>query len=199
MILSLRELERNVLVFTVQVGQKLEIRNSDPMMHNVHSYPGRNRPFNRPMAKGAAPFVTKFRRAEKKSADLLVRVYLRGRVVAESEIRFNAGDRERIDFDLGDIDLEPEVPISELEALEAAIAPVLDGVAYATFTDREILFLAHEAVRADDTGPDLDALKLQLECLRAAAENARTTGIPLSAFYGWFRIFEGSPQTRPRK
>jgi plastocyanin len=33
-------------VFGVMVGQPLEIRNSDPLLHNVHALPKRNKPFN---------------------------------------------------------------------------------------------------------------------------------------------------------
>ncbi len=33
-------------VFGIMVGQKLEIRNSDPLLHNVHSTPKKNKPFN---------------------------------------------------------------------------------------------------------------------------------------------------------
>ncbi len=33
-------------VFGIMVGQKLEVRNSDPLLHNVHSTPKKNKPFN---------------------------------------------------------------------------------------------------------------------------------------------------------
>lgn len=33
-------------VFGIMVGQKLEIRNSDPLLHNVHATPKKNKPFN---------------------------------------------------------------------------------------------------------------------------------------------------------
>lgn len=33
-------------VFGIMVGQKLEIRNSDPLLHNIHSVPKKNKPFN---------------------------------------------------------------------------------------------------------------------------------------------------------
>jgi plastocyanin len=33
-------------VFGIMVGQKLEIRNSDPLLHNIHATPKKNKPFN---------------------------------------------------------------------------------------------------------------------------------------------------------
>jgi plastocyanin len=33
-------------VFGIMVGQKLEVRNSDPLLHNVHATPKKNKPFN---------------------------------------------------------------------------------------------------------------------------------------------------------
>ena len=33
-------------VFGIMVGQKLEILNSDPLLHNIHATPKKNRPFN---------------------------------------------------------------------------------------------------------------------------------------------------------
>ena len=33
-------------VFGIMVGQKLEVRNSDPLLHNIHAMPKKNKPFN---------------------------------------------------------------------------------------------------------------------------------------------------------
>jgi plastocyanin len=33
-------------VFGIMVGQKLEVRNSDPLLHNIHATPKKNKPFN---------------------------------------------------------------------------------------------------------------------------------------------------------
>jgi len=46
-------------VFGIMVGQKLEIRNSDPLLHNVHATPKKNKPFNigQPV-KGMKNYVT---------------------------------------------------------------------------------------------------------------------------------------------
>lgn len=46
------------------VGQALEVRNSDPTMHNVHSSAKRNRNFNRAQLQAAPPMVVKVRRPE---------------------------------------------------------------------------------------------------------------------------------------
>ena len=46
------------------VGQAVEIRNSDPTMHNVHALSKANRPFNAGMPAGAPPLVRTFDRQE---------------------------------------------------------------------------------------------------------------------------------------
>ncbi len=51
-------------VLGVQVGQPLEIRNSDPVSHNVHSYAKRNNGFNQTQAPGAAALTKVFKREE---------------------------------------------------------------------------------------------------------------------------------------
>lgn len=52
-------------VFGIQVGQVLEIRNSDPTVHNVHTMAKLNQPFNLAMvSEKAAPIKKKFSRPE---------------------------------------------------------------------------------------------------------------------------------------
>ncbi|NUN53291.1 MAG: hypothetical protein HUU06_10975 [Planctomycetaceae bacterium] len=51
-------------VFTVMAGQPVHIRNSDPVMHNVHGIPRVNREFNRSQLKGAKEIETRFEKAE---------------------------------------------------------------------------------------------------------------------------------------
>lgn len=48
----------------MMAGQSLEVLNSDPTMHNVHSVAKRNRNFNVAQLQGAAPMVVKVRRPE---------------------------------------------------------------------------------------------------------------------------------------
>jgi plastocyanin len=51
-------------VFGVQVGQPIEVRNSDPTLHNVHSLPKTNTEFNFGQQPGTAPMVRMFDKPE---------------------------------------------------------------------------------------------------------------------------------------
>lgn len=51
-------------VVGVQVGQTFEVRNSDPVQHNVHSFASKNNDFNRTQAPGSNAIVKTFDRAE---------------------------------------------------------------------------------------------------------------------------------------
>ncbi|WP_152206097.1 neuraminidase-like domain-containing protein [Marinobacter changyiensis] len=135
-----------------------------------------------------------FLRAEKQSADLLVRAFVDGTLRAESGIIFNAGDEERVDLTLGPLPEQPRRDLSELEALQEAIEPVLEEVEYRDFTDRDLEFLSHEATR-QRLLPILERLERRtvhqrLQLLRLADQFANQTGIPVAAFYGWFRVFD---------
>jgi RNA polymerase sigma factor (sigma-70 family) len=51
-------------VLTVRVGQPITIRNSDPVMHNIHALPKVNAEFNRSQLKGAMDITERFDREE---------------------------------------------------------------------------------------------------------------------------------------
>lgn len=51
-------------VLGIMVGQKLEVVNSDPTMHNVHSLAKKSRQFNNGMAKGSPPLSKTFEKPE---------------------------------------------------------------------------------------------------------------------------------------
>jgi len=51
-------------VVAVQVGQKLNVTNSDPTTHNVNVQPKNNDPFNTAQGQNAAPITTIFKRSE---------------------------------------------------------------------------------------------------------------------------------------
>lgn len=135
-----------------------------------------------------------FRRAEKKSADLVVRAFVDGTLRAESDIIFNAQDEERVDLTLGLLPEPPRRVLSELEELQDAIEPVREGVEYRDFTDRDVEFLSHEAAqRSGDTPParrERRMVQQRLQFLRQADQFADQTDILLAAFYGWFRIVD---------
>ncbi len=51
-------------VFTVMAGQPIAIKNSDPVMHNVHAIPKVNKEFNRSQLKGSKDLSEKFDKPE---------------------------------------------------------------------------------------------------------------------------------------
>ena len=51
-------------MIVVQVGQKLNVTNSDPTTHNVNVQPKNNDPFNQAQGQNAAPISAVFKRAE---------------------------------------------------------------------------------------------------------------------------------------
>ena len=136
----------------------------------------------------------RFRRAEKKTADLFVRVSdAAGNLRAESEPRYNASDNERIDLTFGPLPVVETPRLSELESLQQAIEPVQEGVAYRDFTDQDLHFLTEETIRAGSLGvSERRTVRQHLGFLSLADRFALQTAIPLAAFYGWFR--EDQPQ-----
>ncbi len=51
-------------VFGVFVGQTIQVKNSDPVMHNIHAQPGRSPEFNDSQTPGAAPLMKTIDRSE---------------------------------------------------------------------------------------------------------------------------------------
>lgn len=127
-----------------------------------------------------------FARAEKKSADLVVRAYrdesalAANQPTANSPIVFNAKEIETIDLVVGNSLLRGP---SEYEQIEEALRPLLEGpspapnVEVATLNDEEIAFLAGE------TGLDLQHISFYV----AAAKLGKTTGVAAEIFYGFAR------------
>ncbi|MCI0723916.1 MAG: peptidoglycan-binding protein, partial [Acidobacteria bacterium] len=115
-----------------------------------------------------------FSRAEKRRADLLVRVYSpEGALLAESGIKFNAGKQETIN-----LVVTPQVqPLSEYEQLLADVTPILQDVPLAELTGEDIAFVANES--------GIDEGRIQF--LVKSAQLARETNLPTEAFYGWAR------------
>jgi len=136
----------------------------------------------------------KFKRAEKGTADLVVRVYdAAGKILAASPTRFNASNDEVVDLAVPD----PVDTLSELERYLDELEPVLGNVSLPELTSDDLDFLH------GDTGIDRN----HLLWMSLAAKSALTTGgvsdrrtaemygpnkgtprIPMEAFYGWFRM-----------
>jgi hypothetical protein len=118
--------------------------------------------------------ASKFTRAEKASADLLVRALLGDQRLAESPVSFNAPAELRIDLASTE-----HHGASELERLETELAPLLDGVAVAELSDADVDFLAGE------TGFPAGTWRAYLRAQRLVTTVPE--GIPFAACYGWQR------------
>ena len=114
-----------------------------------------------------------FRRAEKKAADLIVRISNRQQeVLFSSDVIFNVNTVQTID-----IVLDGQERISEFERYVAEIRPLLEDLSLAELKKDDIDFIAGE------TG----ILHLQVAYLAVAHQHARATKIEPDVFYGLFR------------
>ena len=134
--------------------------------------------------------ATQFRRGDKGTADLMLRLYDRedtqlavsGFIMNEqkfvpSHIFFNAPPELTVSI------LIAEQPtLSEYEQLLARLTPVLEGVQPADLTDQDITFLLGEL--SGDT-EDRELLRKRIELLRQAAKLGREAELPTEAGYGW--------------
>ena len=123
--------------------------------------------------------AAQFSRAEKGSADLIVRAQdSAGNLLAASPIIFNAPPVATVDLVVGNGNARGP---SEYEQLLAVITPLLDGLSPAELVEdaqhQDITFLAIE------TGRD----RRHIEFFAAAHRLAQQTGLPPDAFYGLFR------------
>jgi hypothetical protein len=130
-----------------------------------------------------------FRRAEKKTADLIVRAFdVDGNLRAQSEIRFNARDEENIDLTFAPLTTVTRPRVSELEELQESIEPIREDLPYRDFSDADLTHLTEETIRVSLTAvTDRRTIRQHLEFLRLADQFKERTTLPLAAFYGWFR------------
>lgn len=118
--------------------------------------------------------AAQIRRAEKDSADLIVRAFGSGReILAASDTIFNADADTSIDLQ---IDLSATRP-SEFERHLSAITPLLESVAIAELTADDLSFIEGE------TGID----SVHVAFLATAHQHALTTKIEPAVFYALFR------------
>ena len=126
----------------------------------------------------------KFRRAEKKRADLFVRVFSpEGRQLTESGVYFNAPVEARVDPIVAPI---PVVTLSEYEELLADLTPALGNVALTQLTEDDVAFLSGE------NGIRISSILM----LQRAAHLAQEADLPTEAVYGWLGgLLPGTPPT----
>lgn len=119
---------------------------------------------------------SRFRRNEKHSADLIIRVQtVDGSARGESGLIFNAPD-EVLNLR---IRLNPvQDQLSEFERLVNELTPLMEGVEPADLTEADIGFLSKEAQ---------EQVK-RIQFWREAAKLERETGIRVEAGYGWQRM-----------
>jgi len=116
-----------------------------------------------------------FRRAEKRNADLIVRVFHPNSpdlCLGESELIFNVKRVQEVDLS---IDL---TTLSEYEKYLAALDPVLENVPVAELNNEDVAFLSGE------TGMPAQLIEL----LVTAARLGKQTELPPAAFYGFARM-----------
>jgi hypothetical protein len=110
-----------------------------------------------------------FRRAEKGTADLLVRAFAAdGSVLAEARMLNPPVDA------VVELHISPADDESDLETELADVEPLLEGMALTDLTDDDVDFLVAESGIARE----------RLALIRSCAQLARDTGAPLEAFYG---------------
>lgn len=116
-----------------------------------------------------------FRRAEKKNADLIVRIFDRqNEQLIASPVIFNAQPEETVNLVIGGGEFLGE---SEYEQLMMQLAPLLDGIQIAEMNQEDIVFLTGE------TG--LEPLRLAFMVI--SHRLASKTDLPAEAFYGFCR------------
>ena len=132
--------------------------------------------------------AAKFTRAEKDSADLLVRAVLGDRMVGESTVQFNAPLHAEINLR----SLERH-GLSEYARHESEVKPLLDGATLATLTAADVPFLAGETGRGaalwDAFIHAQELVAIARPDLRqlSSTKRVQTSEIPATAFYGWLR------------
>ena len=116
-----------------------------------------------------------FRRSEKRTADLIVRVFnADGKQLGASDILFNAPAVATVDLI---VTLPGEKQLSEYEQLVEELLPLLESVHLSELTDEDVAFLVGE------TGSD----RQHLEFLRQGAKLSLQTHVPTAVFYGFAR------------
>ncbi len=116
-----------------------------------------------------------FRRAEKRAADLVVRVFHPNNTdscLGESELIFNAQTMQTVDLT---VDM---TALSEYEQYVIALTPVREKIPMAQFTKKDIVFLSGETSIPTQ----------RIEWLATAERLARRTNLPSTVFYGLARM-----------
>ena len=170
---QVRQADGNPLVGGIVRAYDKDLRGEEPLGQRTTDKAGRYQ---------ISYTAGKFRRAEKKSADLIVRVYNKdGLPLASSPILFNAKREETVNLLIGGGEYRGP---SEYEMLLAELTPALQGVAPADLTEDDIAFLTGE------TGANRPHIQFLVEAARLSQEteeHTRENKLPPEVFYGFFR------------
>jgi ABC toxin N-terminal region/Neuraminidase-like domain/Putative peptidoglycan binding domain len=135
-----------------------------------------------------------FARAEKGTADLRVAVRDADKTeLHSSQILFNAGPDVTVDLTL------PAASISELERYLRETAPLLEGVSIVSLDIKDVDFIAADTgidrqhiqwlVKAAQSQVNTASSSSQVEVdVRHMQDHGYGSGVPVTAFYGWFRL-----------
>lgn len=133
-----------------------------------------------------------FGRAEKKTADLVLRVFdLDGVPRALGRLEVDGSWRDDPTGPVFNVraDVRVLLPVleratdafSEYEQYMQDLRPVLDGVGFAELTADDVAFIVAELELASDEA-------IRIKWTRAAAKLDQPTSVPAEAFYGWARV-----------
>ncbi|MFA5920262.1 MAG: hypothetical protein WC856_03085 [Methylococcaceae bacterium] len=129
-----------------------------------------------------------FLRAEKKTADLIVRAYFpRGTLRVESKTLFNAFDEARINLTLEHLPVTETPSRPEFVELINSIVRVRELLFEREHTIDITYFLVHETSREVNTGPQHYYFKQRMEALMIF-----TSRIPTKRFQCWMRLSYGA-------
>jgi Neuraminidase-like domain/Putative peptidoglycan binding domain len=120
--------------------------------------------------------ASRFTRAEKQSADVVVRAFLDEEQIAESPVAFNAPAELQVDLQT----TERYGP-SEFDRLEAELEELRDGARSSELTEVDVEFLSGES------GIERQRIDWLAKASRLGAV-PEWKGITAAAFYGWFRL-----------
>jgi hypothetical protein len=127
-----------------------------------------------------------FERAEKGTADLIIRAFNKvGTLLAESDIHFNAPRETVINLT---VSKSASIAPSEYELLNAMLTPLLTGVTLSELTERDIWFLTNET-NIEQISETFPAGGRSIEFLAKSVRLFIETNLYAEVFYGLARVY----------